>query len=161
MYPTIKTPTCQTPFTKPSHTKSAIQRNANTPSLPSDTRKLSLSSQPSSEALMAHPTPRNPLPPSTHHPLTSTKSPTQPPLPSARNRTARETGAGLLRLCRRGADSWLPPDEARSKPAPVSLASVVRQSALRSATHPVQKRASPAAHTQATRNTLPTSVNQI
>ena len=120
------------PFTKPSHTKSAIQRNANTPSLPSDTRKLSLSSQPSSEALMAHPTPRNPLPPSTHHPLTSTKSPTQPPLPPA-----------------------------RSKPAPVSLASVVRQSALRSATHSVQKRASPAAHTQATRNTLPTSVKQI
>ena len=76
MYPTIKTSTCQTPFTKPSHTKSAIQRNANTPSLPSDTRKLSLSSQPSSAALMAHPTPGNPLnPPSLINPTLPPEAP--------------------------------------------------------------------------------------
>ena len=42
-----------------------------------------------------------------HQPHTSARSPTQPPLPPARNRTAGETGAGWLRLCRRGADSWL------------------------------------------------------
>ena len=79
MYPTIKTPTCQTPFTKPSHTN----QPANTATMPqpspspqetqpfsqpssaatmahpspSDHRKLSLSSQPSSAATMAHPSP--------------------------------------------------------------------------------------------------------
>ena len=85
MYPTIKIPTCQTPFTKPSHTN----QPSNTATMPqpspspqetqpfsqpssaatmahpspSDHRKLSLSSQPSSAALMAHPTPGNPLNP--------------------------------------------------------------------------------------------------
>ena len=44
---------------------------------------------------------------SPHQSHTSARSPTQPPLPPARNRTAGETGAGWLRLCRRGADSWL------------------------------------------------------
>ena len=66
MYPTIKTPTCQTPFTKPSHTN----QPSNTATMPqpssaatmahpspSDHRKLSLSSQPPSAATMAHPSP--------------------------------------------------------------------------------------------------------
>ena len=152
MYPTIKIPTCQTPFTKPSHTNqpsntatmpqpspspqetqpfsqpssaatmahpspsdhTKLSLSSQPPSAatmahpsPSDHRKLSLSSQPSSAALMAHPTPGNPLnPPALINPHFR-QSPTPPPLPPARNRTAWETGAGWLRLCRRGADSWL------------------------------------------------------
>ena len=66
MYPTIKTPTCQTPFTKPSHTNQPSSAAMMAHPSPSDHRKLSLSSQPSSAALMAHPTPVRPLYPSHH-----------------------------------------------------------------------------------------------
>ena len=142
MYPTIKTPTCQTPFTKPSHTN----QPSNTATMPQPSpspQETQPFSQPSSTATMAstrnsalppsHPTQRRWLPQETqpflpaiqrsadgssnsrestqssipHQPHTSARSPTQPPLPPARNRTAGETGAGWLRLCRRGADSWL------------------------------------------------------
>ena len=99
MYPTIKTPTCQTPFTKPSHTNqpsSAAMMPQPSPSghrklslssqpssaatmahpSPSGHRKLSLSSQPSSAALMAHPTPGNPLnPPSLINPTLPPEAP--------------------------------------------------------------------------------------
>ena len=85
MYPTIKIPTCQTlsqnlhtPISHPAQRRCPIHhlrpRKLSLPSqhpaqrrcpslYPSNTWKLSLSSQPSSAALMAHPTPGNPLNP--------------------------------------------------------------------------------------------------
>ena len=76
MYPTIKTPTCQTPFTKPSHTNQPSSTATMAHPSPSDHRKLSLSSQPSSAALMAHPTPGNPLnPPSLINPTLPPEAP--------------------------------------------------------------------------------------
>ena len=147
MYPTIKPPTCQTPFTKPSHTNQPSS-TATMPQPSPSPQETQPFSQPSSTATMAstrnsalppsHPAQRRWLsphlqttgnsafPPS--HPAqrrwliqlpgihsilqpssipTSASRPTPPPLPPARNRTAGETGAGLLRLCRRGDDSWL------------------------------------------------------
>ena len=76
MYPTIKTPTCQTPFTKPSHTNQPSSTATMAHPSPSDHKKLSLSSQPSSAALMAHPTPGNPLnPPSLINPTLPPEAP--------------------------------------------------------------------------------------
>ena len=76
MYPTIKTPTCQTPFTKPSHTNQPSSAAMMPQPSPSGHRKLSLSSQPSSAALMAHPTPGNPLnPPSLINPTLPPEAP--------------------------------------------------------------------------------------
>ena len=63
MYPTIKTPTCQTPFTKPSHTNQPSSAATMAHPSPSDHRKLSLSSQPSS----AHQSPLPPVAPHPHH----------------------------------------------------------------------------------------------
>lgn len=147
MYPTIKTPTCQTlsqnlhtPISHPTQRRCpshhlhhrklnlspshpaqrrwlpqetqpflpAIQRSDDGSSLtfrPQETQPFlpaiqrsadgSSNSRESTQSFSPH---QSPLPP---------VAPTPPPLPSARNRTAGETGAGLLRLCRRGADSWL------------------------------------------------------
>ena len=125
MYPTIKIPTCQT-----------LSQNLHTPiSHPAQRRWLPQETQPflpaiqrsdDGSSLTFRPQETQPFLPaiqrsadgssnsrestqssSPHQPHTSARSPTQPPLPPARNRTAGETGAGLLRLCRRGADSWL------------------------------------------------------
>lgn len=62
MYPTIKTPTCQTPFTKPSHTN----QPSNTATMPQPSpspQKTQPFSQPSSTATMAS-TKNSALPPS-------------------------------------------------------------------------------------------------
>ena len=124
MYPTIKTPTCQTlsqnlhtPISHPTQRRCPSHhlhhRKLNlSPSHPAQRRWLPQETQPflpaiqrsadgssnSRESTQSFSPHQSPLPP---------VAPTPPPLPSARNRTAGETGAGLLRLCRRGADSWL------------------------------------------------------
>ena len=124
MYPTIKIPTCQT-LSQNLHTPISHPTQRRCPSHHLHHRKLNLSP--------SHPAQRRWLPQETqpflpaiqrsadgssnsrestqssipHQPHTSARSPTHPSLPPARNRTAGETGAGLLRLCRRGADSWL------------------------------------------------------
>ena len=80
MYPTIKTPTCQTPFTKPSHTN----QPSNTATMPQPSpspQETQPFSQPSSTATMAS-TRNSALPPS--HPTQRRWLPqeTQPFLPA-------------------------------------------------------------------------------
>ena len=125
MYPTIKIPTCQTlsqnlhtPISHPAQRRwlpqetqpflPAIQRSDDGTSLtfrPQETQPFLPAIQRSADGSSnSRESTQSSIP---HQPHTSARSPTQPPLPPARNRTAGETGAGLLRLCRRGADSWL------------------------------------------------------
>ena len=81
----------------PTLTTSPPNHKETQPFLPAIQRSADGSSN-SRESTQSSSPHQSPLPP---------VAPTPPPLPSARNRTAWETGAGLLRLCRRGADSWL------------------------------------------------------
>ena len=125
MYPTIKIPTCQTlsqnlhtPISHPAQRRwlpqetqpflPAIQRSDDGSSLtfrPQETQPFLPAIQRSADGSSnSRESTQSSIP---HQPHTSARSPTPPSLPPARNRTAGETGAGWLRLCRRGADSWL------------------------------------------------------
>ena len=89
------------------------------------TRKLSLSTQLSSEALIAHPTPGAPLnltliqpPKQPHSPTALILSPEQPHSPTALKSQPVRRVLPVDGLCRRGADSRQPRSQPPTKPQP-------------------------------------------